>query len=166
MSEKIVKEKELIEGAPINRIDRLTRPIGTVKQTILEGIEKPTFAPKISKKSSKLALRGHFYSNDFSGNRQTESDIEIDCKSDPDCQADGESGYISEDLTGCTASMYDRTSRWENRRLEKINRDREMMETEKMKGCTFMPQLHAASAQNFVVDSRQHYLERTSVSFF
>lgn len=51
-SEKILREKGLIgkSAGDQHAVERLTKPIGSVKQSTLMSIDKPTFQPNISKK--------------------------------------------------------------------------------------------------------------------
>lgn len=59
VSERIMMEKYLLEGETAE--DRLTRPIGQIRQRTLDDIEKPTFKPTIKKISSddyNLSYRG------------------------------------------------------------------------------------------------------------
>jgi hypothetical protein len=62
ISEKIVREKEYFFGETSQ--DRLFRPIGEVKSSVLQTIDKPSFKPKINKKSEEIVQQsfGHIYS--------------------------------------------------------------------------------------------------------
>lgn len=61
ISEQIVKEKELLYGETTSV--RLKKPIGEVKPYVMETIEKPSFKPKINKRSEEIVLNsfGHLY---------------------------------------------------------------------------------------------------------
>ena len=187
-SEKIAREKEIIEGtAGSSRIDRLTRPIGSVKANILEGIEKPTFAPKISKKSAQLATQGHYYSggrggrSGSTGKSRPTADSSYNFNHDYNDHGgfyEGARGDIySSDYTGnpleepndygekayvgCGPSnLYDRANSWAKEREMKIKRDRQAREQEQLKDCTFRPRIQKAPSQDGLIRGRGTSQER------
>lgn len=182
ISEKIAREREIIEGREgESRIERLSRPIGAVKRNILEGIEKPTFAPKISKKSTELATKGNYFS---AGRRARSSSADRSRPSrsinnDHGCVEDlmneylDSAGDLSEqsneyysrgDITDpdeaidqkYETKLYERTNTWAKQRQDKIERDRLVRAEEQMRDCTFRPQLQKAPAQDGLVRGRDN----------
>lgn len=179
-----MREKELLEGrAGESRIERLSRPIGSVKRTVLEGIEQPTFAPKISKKSAQLATQGHYYAagraarsrsadrsrptssgGHYGHNDHVNSDVDgfmhsaapesAEWGAAPDSYlSDG--GLRDPDDRGQGGSgLYERANTWARERELKIERDRLAREREQMRDCTFRPQLQKAPSQDGLVRGR------------
>lgn len=189
-SEKIAREKEIVDGtAGSSRIDRLTRPIGSVKQTILEGIEKPTFAPKISKKSAQLATQGHYFAagrgarSGSTGKSRPAATTSYDFNRDFSDNAglresaheiySSGNGYMHGDTLeepgdhvgqayggGGTSNLYDRANSWAKEREIKIERDRQAREQEQLKDCTFRPRIQRAPSQDGLIRGRSASRER------
>lgn len=162
-SEKIAREKEILEGRiGESRIDRLSRPIGSVKKTVLDSIERPTFAPKISKRSSQLAAQGHYYAavkgvrSASTGRDRPSGETSGGWVSSEYCceQSDDYDSAYNSDGAGRECSLYDRASYWARERDIKIERERHAAEQEQMRDCTFRPTLQKAPTQEGLVRGR------------
>ena len=159
-SEKIVRERELIAGGPVNSIDRLSRPIGSVKKSTLDGIEKPTFAPKILKKSSQLAAgKGQAYSVDnnsslraggyFDGSDDHYMGSEDECGARHYDSSDSR----SRDHNDTNNLVYKRSLMWAQEREQRIEIDRVRRNEEMLRDCTFKPQINEEVATDGLVAS-------------
>jgi hypothetical protein len=157
-SQKIVREKELVAGGPIHPIDRLSRPIGSVKKSTLDGIEKPTFAPKILKKSSQLAAKGQRYPSD--GDSGPRPGVHYDGSDGLHVGSEDEGArhYDSGDSRSRERSdsnemVYKRSLMWAQEREQRIEIDRIRRSEEMLRDCTFRPQINGEIATDGLVAS-------------
>ncbi len=126
-------------------MDRLTRPIGSVKQSIIDSIEKPTFAPKILKKSSAIATRGEYYPSGAGFEYSANEGEATNRYYNDDYYATDHFGVDDHSQSENPEDrLYHRSQWWVQQRNEKLDRDRELKEEEILRECTFRPQIHNA----------------------
>jgi hypothetical protein len=156
------------ESIPVS--ERLSRPIGTVKQKTLESIEQPTFQPTIAKKSREIfdstttrsvssgnchqsSPAYHQFSEDYSpGGGAGEGELyEWSNSSHGDCftldpsahshgKRNGEGGSGSLASKGPT-SVYLRSQRWQEEREQRMKREKLLREEQELTECSFHPKI-------------------------
>lgn len=134
--------------------ERLSRPIGTVKQKTLETIEQPTFQPTIAKKSREIvesSTKTFLPEPSSPGGYRKFSEIyytdeENDLYEVPNNQTftlDPNYGHGRTDLSALKgpSNVYLRNQRWQQEREDRMKREKVLREQQELNECSFRPKI-------------------------
>lgn len=150
ISEKIVRDKFYLTGETV--VDRLHRPIGSVKQRTLETIDQPTFQPQISRHSEQILSQSGYTnrylpSHEYDPNQTNYESLDEDkdwnygavCVDGNEFTLLPRDNSVSRTPKSGPDSLYYRFTMWDEQRRRRLDLDRQHKERLEMSECSFKP---------------------------